>query len=243
MANYLEVINPATGAIQVNDNYMNFQVVRSGRVTCNVVVNPQTNPVRYKGVVTYSSNTRPLIAVNSDVYVTTLTKTSGTTYTFEILAYSLTPVVVEYFILDSSSSLPRSNYGLQVFRADGSMVLDAVQPCMRIVGAYTGSVLTPGDPIRLGPVTRNIPGKKLAVVNAVLCVAFYFLATDPGGDPNNGYLQYEFGVFKTAPGSITYDFVTPFMELGTASGPTANLITYQYRYNFLALDVTNYPVG
>lgn len=155
----LEIINDA-GYFQIDSTFKNHRLTQTGTLT----IPPPT--VFGIELIAGEANTfitavNPILAYRSGscwamvALVRTLTPT-----TFQIKALSHEPGPVEYFIFDQVAPSP-TNYGLQVYAADGSLVYDSNDKSLRVLDIFNqGSVLLGFDS------QRSYPGKKVAVVTS-----------------------------------------------------------------------------
>lgn len=117
-----------SGVLQIDDNYSNYHLVRKGTITIS-----QTSNNYGTGIVSIVG-TAPLIAWTGGGFASIIqTARNGNTWTFNLCAYCPSPIILTYFIFDQIQGIPPSGqFGLRVFKPDGSIAFDSNYAYARI---------------------------------------------------------------------------------------------------------------
>lgn len=137
----LQVFNDS-GTIQVDQDYVSFSLSAKG--VCSMTLDPALHPQpMYIGSVTVAGQ-NPIIAFRPPVQSTPggpavnllSRQQSGNQFTFHFRAKHNQPFSLEYWVFDSAGYGIGGgmNFGLQIFKADGTIAFDSGTKPIRVVG-------------------------------------------------------------------------------------------------------------
>lgn len=222
-----------SGALQIDDNYANYQIVRKGTLTIS-----QSGNSYGTGAVSVTG-TAPLIAWTGGGYAAVVqTARNGSTWTFNIGAYCPSPITLTYYIFDQIQGIPQAgSYGLRVFKPDGSIAFDSNYGFARI-----SSVISSLDNQNNSQLTYTYDASRLYAVMNLSHPQSTRLIAAPGTPqdprPRNNFTLYNC-VAQGLQGAVQawqwnyYNYQT----IGGTGGSPGNFNQYG---SFLVFDVTNF---
>lgn len=189
------------GTVQISEDYLCYAMTAKGSLTLTLDPTPHPNPV-YQGSVTVTG-TAPIIAIRAEQPCCVVgISNSGSTWTFNLRGGVVT-TPVDYYVFDEAANAPESsdNFGLKVWRADGSLAFHSSTKVLRAVDFIDlpePSDGWDGDPIQDADamVARTYePGRLYAIIQVSACFAFekYNSPLDhgplPGGFPPQKWMD------------------------------------------------------
>ena len=236
MAIGFQVFNDSN-IIQIDQDYRNMSFIRSFYVSTNAA---WWGGYR-SGTFTVASVEFPCLAFRSSYRTWVfLESRSGNSWTFRFVARvggDITMSVYQFGEVPPSGS----NYGLQVFRSDGSLAFDSNQNYFKVRGQLSGIIgqanggPIPGD----GSTYSWETGVPVAVMPSFIGGGMLIInvpAPNPGGGGVIFYTSILLCEFNT-PTASRIDFNVHQTSLGTSQNP-ADTKGIQPYYDFLAVDLS-----
>jgi hypothetical protein len=169
--------------VQIDQDYAGFALRQKGSVNMIYDTDPHPNPMRI-GSVTVTGAQNPIVAFNGPAAIAMHgVQVSGSTRTFQFRAQSSSDFTMNYWVFDNAAVGQGINtgFGLQVFKADGTLAWDSNMKTLRVVDVINITPPTDTQFLNSGGLgmfgyTESIPvpaGRVYAAVQGT----FYFAGT------------------------------------------------------------------
>lgn len=227
----------ASRSIQIDADFFNLGLIQKGQTSVS-----QANAYVAQGSVSFTSRTRPMLAIRCSRTVSVLTAVSGSTYTFTFIVFGKDPGTVEWFLFDHPTAV--TTYGLQVFNSEGFLVYDAGRAYMRVIDVISGEYSF-GDPIGEttdSGIVRSYPsGRRIALMPTALCHYGQLGILPDSGAPGNERIWRDtrLGMAATTAENVVN---ARMRRYGYDEWPPNSSPPYgvQPQYGWLVIDVTGY---
>lgn len=183
----------------------------------------------------------PLIALYSpNAYATLLRCVNNQNGTWSVRIWSSASTALTVYIFDQSSAAAPggAGYGLQVFDANGVLIVDARQRLARVIDTQAGNINNagPGWGQWAHVDTRNYSWNYPSVSKIGVAAIGTAFVSSPTGGSNNGW--YNMSGLQTSGNTVNFQY--QYYQQGNTSHPNNDVnFGSQFNWRFMAVDLSN----